>query len=303
VLGLILANAEKGDAARMSISGSLWALLALVSSALYLNTYVESKSWPGYSSTLRIVGLAGVAALFVLFRRPAPGGGFAWIDFSYPEILGLIAISYLAVAILYIPTRRLAWAPPVWLGLLVALCSFSSAKMLMFPQHLSLYVWPFGNGAMPALIMAGTTTTLIFLRPGRDINPRRAMTIAAGFAVLALVAGFVLTPLGISKIRATPTWTLYSIGAAVLAYTLLYWICDVKSWTRWALLVRPAGSNTLLTYLLPDLWYFLLASAGITILDTHFNMGWPGVAKTLAFTFLMLALSAILTRAKVRLQL
>lgn len=303
VLGLILANGERGDAARMGISGSLWALLAIISAALYLNTYAESKSWPGYCTVLRMVGLAGVAVLFVLFRRPAPGGGFAWIDFSYPEILGLIAISYLAAAILYIPTRRLSWAPPVWLGLLVALCSFSSAKMLMFPQHLSLYVWPFGNGAMPALIMAGTITTSIFFRPGREINPRRAMTIAAGFAVLALVAGFALTPLGISKIRATPTWTLYSIGAAVLAYTLLYWICDVKSWTRWALLVRPAGSNTLLTYLLPDLWYFLLASAGITILDAHFNMGWPGVVKTLAFTFFMLALSAILTKAKLRLQL
>jgi hypothetical protein len=32
-------------------------------------------------------------------------------------------------------------------------------------------------------------------------------------------------------------------------------------------------------------------------------MGWPGVVKTLAFTFFMLALSAILTKAKLRLQL
>src|SRR5580658_11386761 len=39
VLGLILANAEKADPARMGMSGSLWGLLGLVSCALLLNVY------------------------------------------------------------------------------------------------------------------------------------------------------------------------------------------------------------------------------------------------------------------------
>jgi heparan-alpha-glucosaminide N-acetyltransferase len=66
--------------------------------------------------------------------------------------------------------------------------------------------------------------------------------------------------------------------------------------------VGPAGSNTLLTYLLPDLWYFLLSAAGITYLDMHFNVGWPGVVKTLAFTFVILGVAQVLTRARIRLQ-
>ena len=112
-----------------------------------------------------------------------------------------------------------------------------------------------------------------------------------------------LTPFGISKIRATPTWCLYSIGASVLLFTLLYWICDVKKWTKWAFPVHAAGSNTLLTYLLPDLWYFLLVSAGFTFFDSHWNVGAPGVIKSLVFTAFILALSELLTRSKVRLQL
>jgi len=82
----------------------------------------------------------------------------------------------------------------------------------------------------------------------------------------------------------------------------LYWVCDVKQWTGWAFVVRPAGENTLTTYLLPDLWYFLSVSLGITFVDTHFVTGWPAVVKTLAFTFFILGVAWVLTKSKVRLQ-
>jgi heparan-alpha-glucosaminide N-acetyltransferase len=302
-LGLILANAEKADPARMGIRGSTWALLGLMSVALYLNVYVKSERYPGYSRILRLLGLAGVIALYAIFRRTAHDGHAAWIDGSYPEILGLIGYSYLAVAILYIPTRRWRWASYVWFVLLVALCVLSTGKMIPFPRHIPLYFWPFGNGAEACIVMAGVITSSIFLGKDRRPSSPRAMSVAVGFGLLMLAAGRALTPFGISKIRATPTWSLYSIGASVLLFTLLYWMCDVKQWTRWALPVRAAGANTLLTYLLPDLWYFLMVSLGITFLDTHFNWGWPGVVKTLVFTFFILAVAAGLTKAKVRLQL
>jgi len=77
----------------------------------------------------------------------------------------------------------------------------------------------------------------------------------------------------------------------------------MKRWTGWTFTVRSAGSNTLLTYLLPDLWYFFFVSVGITYLDSHWNAGAPGVIKALVFTATILALSALLTRCRVRLQL
>jgi heparan-alpha-glucosaminide N-acetyltransferase len=302
VLGLILANAKKCDPVQMRISGSLWALLALLCAGLYLNVYEKSDRFPAYPWILRFIGLFGVVALLAIFRRATPDGHSAWIDFSYPEILGLIALSYLAVSILYIPTRRWVWMQPVWFVLLVSLCVFSTARILAFPNRVSLYFWPFGNGAMACIIMAGVITSLICVGSGSDLNPRRAIGFAACFGLLTLAAGRVLTPLGISKIRATPAWSLYSIGAAVLIFALLYWVCDVKQWTGWAFFARPAGENTLTTYLLPDLWYFLSISLGITFIDTHFVAGWPAVVKTFAFTFFILGVSWALTKSKVRLQ-
>jgi hypothetical protein len=170
-----------------------------------------------------------------------------------------------------------------------------------------MYVWPFGNGSHVCLVMAGVMTAQIFfgLHPGANERPlgKNATLMAVGVALLALVAGWLLVPMGISKIRATPAWTLWNVGAAVLVFTIFYWICDRRRWTAWAGLVQPAGSNTLLTYLLPDVWYFLFGALGFTWLETRFDYGWAGVVKTIAFTLLMLGFAWLLTRARVRLQL
>jgi hypothetical protein len=302
-LGLILANAEKADSSRMAINGNLWALLGLLSAALYLNVYPASKRFPAYSKILRGIGLAGVVLLFAIFRRTTHSGQAAWIDPSYPEILGLIGFSYLAVSVLYIPTRRWKWAPSFWFLAMLALCIVATAKIIVWPNKWPIYFWPFNNGAMACIILAGVITSQIFVGSDQRQAPKRAISIAVGFALFILIAGWICTPLGISKIRATPTWSLYSIGASVLFFTLLYWVCDVKRRTSWAFLLRPAGANTLLTYLLPDLWYFLFATMGVTYLDTHLSLGWPAVLKTVLFTLVMLVLASAFTKAKVRLQL
>jgi heparan-alpha-glucosaminide N-acetyltransferase len=307
VLGLILANAEKVDAAKTGMSGSMWGLVGLISAGLFLNVYPHSQRFPRYATVLRGAGLAGVAICFALFRRVTPDGRAAWIDPSYPEILGLIGIAYLTVAVLYIPTRRRRWAAPAWFVLLLALCALTAAKIVVLPQSFSWYVWPVGNGSHVALVMAGVVASQILfgVRSGVDGRPNaKAATVwAIASGLLALAAGWLFAPLGISKIRATPAWTLWNAGAALLAFTLLYWICDQRRQSGWAVLFRPAGANTLLTYLLPDLWYFLLGAVGFTYFESHLNFGWVGAIRSLVFTLLMLAFSAAFTRAKVRLQL
>ena len=303
VLGLILANAEKAEPARMGISGNLWGLLSLIFASLFLLDFRKLERIRPYSRVLQILGVLGVAVLYAIFRRTTHAGHAAWIDFSYPEILGLIGFSYFSVALLYIPTRRWNWAPAAWFAVLVSLCALTTARMFVFPIRLPLYVWPFGNGAMSCIVMAGVVVSLMFRRAGNRAHPLPAILAATAFAVITLGAGWALAPLGISKIRATPTWCLWSIGAASLLFALLYWICDVNQWQRWALPVKSAGSNTLLTYLLPDLWYFVLGSLGIVLLEHHFTSGWPGIARTTVFTALILALSAMFTRLKLRLQL
>jgi hypothetical protein len=286
----------------MHIDPNAWAILALAGAALFLSVY-NGERHATLHRWLRISGLVLTVAMFAIFRRTTPDGHVAWIDGSYPEILGLIGYTYLAVAILYIPTRRRLWAPLAWFVTLLTLNALCTAKWIIFKRNLPLYFWPFGNGAMPCITMAGVVTSVIFLGAHHWQTLRHRILLGLAFAFSTLAAGWLLTPLGISKIRATPTWSLYSIGAAVLLFTALYWICDVKKQTAWAFFARPAGSNTLLTYLLPDFYYFIFPLAGITYFETHFNFGWPGAIRSALFTAFILAIAAVLTRLKVRLQL
>ena len=156
---------------------------------------------------------------------------------------------------------------------------------------------------MAGITFAGIVTSVIFLGAHRWQSLAQKISLGLSFGISLLIAGWVLTPLGISKIRATPTWSLYSAGAAVLLFTALYWICDIRKNSRWAFFVRPAGSNTLTTYLLPDLWYYILTAAGIHFFETHFNYGWRGTVESVLFTAFILTLSGLLTRLGIRLRL
>jgi len=298
ILGLILANADYCDQSRMHITSEVWALMGLAGGILLWNVYTGLSAKTVL--TLRLTGAALIAVTFAIFRRSTPAGE-AWIKFSYPEILGLIGLTYFASCLLYIPTRRWRFAPLVWLPLLVAYNAACIAHWIPL-NHVSMYIWPFGNGAMPTLVMAGIVTSTIFVDENRQ-TPGKKMLLGLLMAVVCFAAGWFLRPFGISKIRATPTWALWTIAASCVLFTALYFICDVKKKTGWAWLVRPAGSNTLLTYLLPDIYYFLAGLTGTAYLLDHWNAGVPGIIRAVAFTIGILLISHLVTRARLRMQL
>ena len=290
VLGLILANAD---------GHRVWALWCLLGAMLFLNVYPASERYRTLFPVLKYGGLALVAVMLLLFRRTTPDGQAAWLDFGYWEILGIIGWTYLGVSLLYLLTRKWKVAPLVWFVVLLGFNVLSVGPWLPFPAHLPMYLWPFNNGAFALITMGGLVTSGIFL-DGEEARPfgKRAIP-ALLFGAATIVGAWLLTPFGISKIRATPTWCLYSVGASVLIFTLLYWICDVKKQTGWSWFVRPAGVNTLTTYLLPDLYAFAIGS----IAAAQFRVGWLGVGKSVVFTAFILAVAGVLTRWKVRLQL
>lgn len=299
ILGLILANASKGDRRLMRLDGDTWALIALLGAVSFWTVYGRSERYRFIFRVLKITGLVLMVAMFAIFRRTTDGGHVAWIDISYWEILGLIGWSYLAASILYIPTRRWHWAPLAWFVALLLMNVLTSAKWITFPDRLPSYVWPLQSGALASIAMAGVVTSTIFLGETRKLTFRQKAIPALLFAGAVLGVGWVLMPLGISKIRATPSWCFYSVGSSVLLFTALFWICDVKKRTSWAAFVRPAGANALFTYLLPDFYY----SAFGGLLGSHFETGWPGVAKSVLFTGVILVVAAVFTKWKVRLQL
>ena len=290
------------DPGLTGIPRGLWACLGLIGAILYWNVYPRQGGPQRLYRGLKYGGLCLLVLLFALFRRHASDGSVAWLDFRYWEILGLIGRAYLAACILYIPLRKKPWAPAALLAGLTLMNIASRLGWLPFLRHMPHAIWPFDSGELPSIVMAGIVCSTIFLESGIARTVRRKLIWGVGFAVLLVAAGAICTPLGISKNRATPTWCLYSAAIGTVLFMALYWIADVKGIKRWAAFVKPAGSNTLLTYLLPDLFYY---SAGIAYLylPAQLNAGWPGAVRSVVFTGLILAAAAVLTRWKVRMQL
>ena len=69
----------------------------------------------------------------------------------------------------------------------------------------------------------------------------------------------------ISKIYATPTWCLYSAAFCAIIFSFLYWLIDKKRIMGWTYFFKPAASNPLLTYIIPDIIYYVTALLGIVI--------------------------------------
>src|SRR5271170_5633999 len=77
VLGLILANGEKGDPTRMGISQGTWTLLGLAGAILFWLAPSRDARFRNVYRGLRVAGLLMLVAVFAIFRRTTAGGGVA----------------------------------------------------------------------------------------------------------------------------------------------------------------------------------------------------------------------------------
>ncbi len=90
----------------------------------------------------------------------------------------------------------------------------------------------------------------------------------------------------------------------MILFTLLYWIIDIKKQTKWTFFLKPAGENSLTTYLAPDIIYYLIWSTGIPLLIyKHSGIPIVVIAGSLAWALLMVGLTALLVKYKIKLKL
>jgi predicted acyltransferase len=296
VLGLVIANAGKADPNLTGMPGRVWGALALTGAILFWLVYPRNGG--ARQRVLRYGGLAILIVCLAIFRRTTSSGP-QWLDFRYWEILGLIGRAYLAACILYVPLRNKVWWPA---SALVVLTAFNVVTRTWMPvhRHLPYALWPFDSGALPSIVMAGIVAHQIFFGARAPATFRGKALMASAYAALLFISGWALSFLGISKNGATPTWCLYSSGITLVLFLLVYWFVDVRGLERWTAFVDPAGSNTLLTYLLPFLFYYVCEP----FYHAHSpNAGAAGLARSVAFTAFMLTLSWLLTRKRIRMQL
>lgn len=300
VLGVFMVNAEgEHKANAMIISMGVWSLLLYIFVILVWNIYTfKNKVW---TYVLRGLGIGGLIFLAVIYR------GEDGVETMHPKwwgILGLIGWSYLFASVVYQLTRGNKY----YLALAVLVCTliYAAGKTSVSETYTILH-WTrgqTGNSTHVAIALCGMILTLLFLAQQEAKTLQRRVVESLIFAALLLVAGYFLRPyFFVAKLGATPSWGFYSSAIAIVAFLFLYWVTDVKMVNRWTNFFRPAGSQPLLTYIIPFIMWALYSTFHFYPLPEEFRIGVTGVVYCLIYPFVVVWIVLGLNKLGVKLQL
>ena len=297
VLGIFMANAEEINAAATGMNGTLWALLFYVCAILVWNVYRFQQPW--ISWCFKGAGIAGLMILGIIYRG---GDGSERLSPQWWGILGLIGWAYLYACIIY----QLFKGNAGGIMLMIAVCIGYHTLCQQPFVHNSNWSWLTAqqrNAAHTAIVLCGMVLTLFYFDEDMGLTGSKLFARVTGFLLILLIAAWRLRPAyQISKIRATPSWCLYSAAICIAVFSFLYFLTDVKKISGWTAFFRPAGANPLLTYILPDIIFYGMLLAGIG-LPAILGQGLPGIAWCTFFAVAMLFVVKGLNKLGIRLQL
>ena len=256
LIGVLMLNSERLNSGLSGINKELYAILMYVSIFLIWNKYPENSKLKKLFLGLKILGVLTLITLALIFKAGEPGH-ITWFETSWWGILGLIGWGYLvaATASLFIGPK-LRPTVILWLSF-IAINILSQSGMLGFLNFLNPVFGVIIDGNVPMIVLAGLVGSVI-LKQGK-FNAGRTTGIFLAMGILSLAAGFFLRNwFIISKIQGTPSWGMICNGISMIVFALLYWIIDIKGKNKWAAVFKPAGQNSLTTYLAPDVIYFAI---------------------------------------------
>jgi predicted acyltransferase len=292
-LGLFMVNAEgRSNPGAMPFSIHIWALLFFVCAILVWNVYTfKNKKWVYF---LRGIGIAGLIILALIYR-----GGEDGTEYLRPRwwgILGLIGWAYLFSCIFYLVFR----GKITGMVLVIIFCTGLFAVTRYFDWN----DYPAKNATHIAIMTCGIIATLILFDEEKSETLKQRFTKMFLFAALLFVAGYFLRPYyQISKILATPTWGFYCSAICCILFCIFYWIVDIRGWKQWTSFFRPAASNPLLTYIIPDIVYNLTAYFHFSFIPFRWRYGMPGIIWCICYAIVIMWIAAGLNKMKIRLQL
>lgn len=250
-MGYLLVNYEYLKATEISFPKYYVGMYLVTCFFLIWNTYKHENQYAKY---LKILGVFGL--LVYVYFYPGKMSAHWW------GILGLIGWSYLCVSVAYLVSRNNVYKSLAFVVVFIVLAILNGAGMLTFFDSVRKYIWIVESGALPFLSMLGVFAAVLY--QNKTFKNYSLFLILAGLALIGL--GFYLRNYFIiSKMLATPSWVAICGGIAYIVYGILYYLVDVKGFSSWASILKPAGVATLTCYLIPYYWYGFRNITGIRL--------------------------------------
>lgn len=298
IMGFFHVNFDSYDESAMLLK-PVWQILVT------LGFFLVWLDYSSYNLLLsRILKTIGIGLLiFLTFLFKGNGGeGFAAMRVEWWGILGLIGWGYLVASCVFLFSGGRMFIQVIAFILFMTFSAASSLGWLDGAGMIRKYIWLSENGAMAALPMAGIITALLY----RKFTARNAnfWISIAFFAILLVLFGYLSNPLwGISKIRATPSWTSICAAITILLFALMVYLTEILNQRKWYSVIKPAGTSTLTCYLLPYIHYALITLLHIPQLPAVLRTGGIGLGKSLIYALIIVAITGLLGKRNIRLKI
>jgi heparan-alpha-glucosaminide N-acetyltransferase len=299
LMGYFMVNHESFSHEVSETWRMLWGVFMILAFFLIWNQYPSKKLAGGFPAwVLHLTGAVILVFLVIFYRGnnpvfPGKMSAHWW------GILGLIGWAYLFCASLYLLLRNF----PVLLlagWLLLAVLNLSEVwPPVQHPPVFALVV----SASNHFLVLSGVLLAVIYRKIPGQKHTRIFLMIAVLFALICISYGFLVRPYGgISKIRATPSWSAICAGISILVFAAIYIMADIYGWKKWSQVILPAGQSTLTCYLLPGLlypWIYPLES----MLPVQLLTGPAGLLKCLLFALITIMLAGWLQKIHIRMKI
>ncbi len=299
VMGVFLVNGETYNASAAGMARYWWNPVCCICFILIWNTYQKSAN-KNLVYAAKVIGIITLLIFAIIYR----GGEEGDIRRFAPQwwgILGLIGWAYLASGLITIFSKNNFYA------ILGGWAIFSILSMVyharLIPGIFHFIPEPVLGGTLAGLTMGGVLTATIFqYYRGRHDNNRMTIVFLAFSAVLIGLSVVTRPYWGLAKLGATPAWLFLCSAFTLLAFTAIYWVADVMGKANWFTFIRPAGTDTLLCYLIPYFAYASTRLVGIHLPDFLLTDG-VGLIKSFLFAVLCALITGWLIRFGLRLKL
>lgn len=301
IMGVFLVNGEYLNEAATGLNRLPWNVLCCLSFILIWNAYPKTAA-PWLVKASKAVGI-GVLLILAFLYRGGEGALPGRFSTYWWGILGLIGWSYLAGALVTIAAQnRLAVILAAWVGFAV-LSMVAKAGWLSESGLLAYIPGAISGGTLAGLTVGGVLTASVFQYYRRQqANSHLTIVFLAAAVVLVGLSVYTRPFWGLSKLDATPAWLFLCSAFTIGAFMGIYWLVDVAGKGHWFEFIKPAGTDTLLCYLIP---YFVYATT--ELLHIHLPnillVGGVGILKSILFALLCAWITGRLNKTGIRLKL
>jgi len=291
-----MVNYENANNEVMIISKYSWGLIMAFGIVLLWVNFSGLKISNVTKKFIRAIGFILIIFLCFVYKGNY-GTEITWMKFSWWGILGIIGWSYLLISSIYLFGKKNIKIIFIAFLLLLFLNIQEGEYYNLIPEFKIIV-----SSSNHILVSGGLLFSLLYFKNVYKLEKIKLFKVAFIISITLLLFGlFLRNDFPISKIYSTPSWSTICLSISIISCLSLDFILKFNdSLLKYISFLKPAGTSTLMCYLIPYFVYPIITLLGFKWPELISNGG-IGLLKSMIFSISIIVFCGILEKRKLRL--